>query len=234
VKTLAVAILLAVIVQGLLGGLRVVRDAETAALVHGSLAALVFSMMGSLVLVTSRWWFAEAHTSGGVISRSLKPLALLAPPVIFTQYVLGGFLRHLGTALYEHIGFAVLALLLVLATVVTAHRTKVSSLRRSAYVLLAVALAQVSIGVGSYITKFGLQSLGYVAVYQSLPQVAFRTSHTVVGVLLLMTSVVFALRVLRVEHLSQESRLSHEKEHAHGSWAWHPATAPEPSRGGAR
>ena len=64
-------------------------------------------------------------------------------------------------------------------------------------VSVAVGLLQVSLGIGSWITKFGLAAAGYVAVADSIVQVATRSAHTVIGILLVMTAVVHALRTCR-------------------------------------
>jgi cytochrome c oxidase assembly protein subunit 15 len=197
-QALAASILLAVVAQGLLGGLRVVRDAEVAAMVHGSLAAVVFAMMGSLALVTGRRWFDADRASRGADVQGLKPLALIAPLAIFAQYVLGGLLRHLGTALYEHLAFSAVVALLVTAASVGALRSRVELLRRPALVMLAILAVQLALGAGAFVTKFGLQSIGYVAVQHSIPQIVLRTSHTVVGMLLLAVAVVYSLLVCRL------------------------------------
>src|SRR5262249_18252305 len=56
VKVLGAVVLLAVIAQGLLGGLRVLRNAEDLALLHGSGAALVFALTVCVAVVTSAGW----------------------------------------------------------------------------------------------------------------------------------------------------------------------------------
>src|SRR5712691_2417815 len=56
VRRLAIAILCAVIGQGLLGGFRVIADDRIAALVHGACASLIFSTIGLFALVTGRGW----------------------------------------------------------------------------------------------------------------------------------------------------------------------------------
>ena len=50
--------------------------------------------------------------------------------------------------------------------------------------------------------KYGFPSAGYVAVADSIHQVFARTAHTVLGILLFMTAVVHAVRVLRVDAVS--------------------------------
>jgi cytochrome c oxidase assembly protein subunit 15 len=198
VRWCAVGVLLAVVVQGLLGGGRVLADARLLALIHGAFAAAVFAFISSVALVLSRSWIEPPRAPAGAPTATLKVLAGVTPLVIVLQYSLGGRVRHLGTALYEHFGMAFVVLLCVTATVIAAYRTRCGWLRRPAYLMGGVALCQLVLGGAAWVTKFGLPSYGYVAVQRSLPQIAIRTSHTVVGMLLLMTSVILLLRVLRV------------------------------------
>ena len=58
VRWLASIVLLGVILQGLLGGMRVELDRRLLALTHGSFAALVLAVMITVVVVTSRWWIS--------------------------------------------------------------------------------------------------------------------------------------------------------------------------------
>jgi heme a synthase len=198
VRWCAVGVLLAVVAQGLLGGGRVLADARLVAMFHGAFAAAVFAFMSSMALVLSRSWIEPPRATSETLTGSVKILSVVTPLVILLQYSLGGLVRHLGTALYEHVGMAIVVLLCVVATVVAAHRTKCAWLRRPAYLMGVVALCQIVLGGAAWLTKFGLASIGYVAVQRSLLQIAVRTSHTVVGMLLLMTSVILLFRVLRV------------------------------------
>jgi heme a synthase len=198
VRGCAVGVLLAVVAQGLLGGGRVLEDARAIAMVHGTFAAAVFAFMSCMALVLGRSWLEPPRISSGRLSPSVRILAVVAPLAILIQYSLGGLVRHLGTALYEHVGMAGVALACVAATVVAAHRTGCGWLRRPAYLLGLIALCQGALGAAAWVTKFGFPSIGYVAVQRSPLQIAVRTSHTVVGMLLLMTSVIFLVRVLRV------------------------------------
>ncbi|MCH8923429.1 MAG: hypothetical protein IIA67_09825, partial [Planctomycetes bacterium] len=64
-------------------------------------------------------------------------------------------------------------------------------------------LSQIGLGAGAWVTKFGFPSSGYVAVQHSAEQLLLRTSHAVVGILLFMTSVIYALRVFRLDWLNR-------------------------------
>jgi cytochrome c oxidase assembly protein subunit 15 len=208
VRRLAIGILGAVIGQGLLGGFRVIADAQVAALVHGVCASLIFSTIGLFALVTSRRW---AEVGGGSqdktaeISTGLVRLAVLTPLAMLAQSVVGGFIRHFGSALHEHLGGAIFVTGLCVATVVACWRTKQSWLRSAAIGLLAVLLVQLSLGAGAWVTRFGFPPAGYVAVQQAPEQIVIRSLHTVVAMFALLASVQLAARVLRLRNVGLTS-----------------------------
>jgi cytochrome c oxidase assembly protein subunit 15 len=113
------------------------------------------------------------------------------------QFLLGGLIRHHGRGLYEHLGMGIVSALAIVGCAVIAWRTGERWLRNSALAVLLIGLLQVSLGIGAWITKFGLAAAGYVAVADSITQVATRSAHTVIGILLVMTAVVHALRTCR-------------------------------------
>jgi len=205
VKLAAIGVLLGVILQGVLGGFRVWLDQRGLAMLHGAFAACVFSLMAIVAVALSRTWqeapqrFKQASVTG------VKWLALSTVSLLAIQYLLGGLIRHKGTGLHEHLGIGILALLLVIANAVAAHRSGIRWIRRSAWMLLALVLVQVTLGGAAWVTKYGFERTGYVAVADSIQQIGFRTAHTVVGIVVFMTSVVHAARVLRVESVSREA-----------------------------
>lgn len=203
VRVAGTLVLVGVVVQGILGGVRVLADDRMMALVHGNFAAWVFTLVACVALVTSRSWWESAHAATNEDVSSLKPLAIVTPAVVLTQYLLGGAVRHFGLALHEHLGFAFVALLFILMTVVAAHRSRVSWLRRAGYLLLGLVLLQITLGAGAWITKFGFPAAGYVAVQHSPLQVAIRTGHTVVGMFVFMMAVNFSVRVFRLDFVAR-------------------------------
>jgi heme a synthase len=66
VKTLGVIAVAAVVVQGILGGLRVTENNAVLGLFHGCLAQSFFALMATIALVTSRFWerLEQAGTVG--------------------------------------------------------------------------------------------------------------------------------------------------------------------------
>jgi len=199
------AVLLGVIFQGLLGGFRVQLDERGLALIHGAFAAVVLSLMGATATLLSPRWNDAARQSPGSIDRETqaerltlaRTSAIVLPLLLMVQFLLGGMIRHHGRSLHEHLGLGILAAIAIVANSIIAGRTREPWIRNSARAVLLVGFLQVSLGIGSWITKFGLAAIGYVAVADSIVQVATRSAHTVIGILLVMTAVVHALRTCR-------------------------------------
>lgn len=195
-------ILAAVILQGVLGGMRVLENDERMAMAHGLFAALILSMMASVALFTSRHWVEMSERV--VMSDQKKlpsvshllPVAILTIIVILAQYLLGGMVRHLGKQLFEHVGLAALVFLCCVTFAVMLFRSGIHWLKNAATVLLLIMGLQISLGLGAFVTKYGFPPMGYVAVQHSILQVMIRTSHTLVGMLLLMTSFTTLWRIL--------------------------------------
>lgn len=197
-------ILLSVVVQGVLGGLRVLENDPRLAMIHGLFASLVFALMAAVALFTSRSWINAASREMPRDPNFARPWAVAAVAAIVAQYSLGGLLRHLGTAVFEHMGMAVVVLTSVTALLVAARKTKQSWISRPAWGLLFLTIAQIALGLFTFVTKFGLKSAGWVAVSGTTLQSLTRSSHTIVGMLLLMASVIVALRVFRMSRLWNE------------------------------
>lgn len=96
IKALAIAILAAVIVQGVLGGVRVLRDDRALAMIHGCFAQAFFCLTVLMGIVTSRWWTAPQST---VVSSGLYRLAVLSVCIVYIQLILGALVRHYEAAL---------------------------------------------------------------------------------------------------------------------------------------
>jgi len=96
VRWLSVAILIAISAQGALGGARVLLSDRTLAMLHGCSAPLVFSLGVALVVVTSRWWWAEGRaTSVFLPSKPLLAVVAALAGCSYLQVLLGAQLRHL-------------------------------------------------------------------------------------------------------------------------------------------
>ena len=86
VRVIAGLIFGAVVCQGMLGGARVLLDQQTLALLHGDFAALVFSLMAILVLITSPGWESRSHLTSITDSHRVS----LAAKLVFGFYGICG------------------------------------------------------------------------------------------------------------------------------------------------
>jgi cytochrome c oxidase assembly protein subunit 15 len=95
IRWTALAILLAVIAQGAIGGARVVLNARDLAIVHGCAAQIFFCLVATFCVMTSRFWSQSRRI---VIPqdpvRKVYRLAILAVAVILIQLIVGAIMRH--------------------------------------------------------------------------------------------------------------------------------------------
>ncbi len=95
IRLLAASTLSMVLIQGILGGLRVRLIKLDLAIVHACVAQAFFCLTALVVLVTSRWWNdASTAKSAGVPTKSLARLAFFATAIIFVQLIAGAVMRH--------------------------------------------------------------------------------------------------------------------------------------------
>ena len=201
-KWMGLSALMCVIVQGLIGGMRVLQNDQSIAMIHGIFAACVFCLFGAIAFFTSRAWFESDSTTGSIVDVShLKPIVLAVPIAVLGQYFLGGMIRHLGLGLDEHLGLAFLVLLFAVVVAAKCCGVNVRPIRRSAYLLVSAVALQVLVGLLTWVLKYGFPSIGFVAVHNSWQQVTTRTVHSVFGMFVLLAAVVLCLRVFRVDYL---------------------------------
>lgn len=200
VRALGIGVLLAVITQGLIGGFRVIQDSRDAAMFHGVFASWIFAAMSVVSLATSKGWFAEVQVERRTLT-ACRWTSLAFLVLTGVQYVLGGMLRHRGMVLYEHIGCAFLVLMCGMVLFVNAANSRQPWLIRPALLLMTCIMLQLMAGSATYVVKYGFGD--YVAVQNSLPQIAIRTVHVLIGMLVWMLGVTYAVRVQRLMHASR-------------------------------
>lgn len=96
-----IAALVAVILQGVLGGLRVVLLKDAIGIFHATLAQLFFVLICAIALFTSRWWQTLPARKPSAIDYRLSTLFLLTTTMILGQLALGAAMRH------QHAGLAI-------------------------------------------------------------------------------------------------------------------------------
>lgn len=99
IRWLSVAILGAVIFQGVLGGLRVVMVNLDLAIVHACFAQAFFCLSATAAVISSRWWINQINGRENLITRGLSlrgawMWGLTAVCLIYAQLVIGAVMRH--------------------------------------------------------------------------------------------------------------------------------------------
>jgi cytochrome c oxidase assembly protein subunit 15 len=191
-----------VVVQGVLGGLRVILLEHSLAIVHASLAQAFFALTVSLTLFTSPEWRVKKAEPPLADHRRLRRLAVLTTGLIYLQVLFGAVLRHTGLRLDVHLLFAALVTLHVaLLTVrIFKNHSDHRRLTRPALFLSGMLLLQLFLGTVSYLGKFTtiLRIPADVTVF-------FTTTHLAVGALMLVTSLVVTLRCHRHPTVSKSA-----------------------------
>ena len=95
VRNLGYAALVVVVLQGVLGGLRVTLLKDEIGIFHACLAQGFFGMLLVIALATSRLWQRiSAKDSSGPAARNLARLAIVTTSLIYLQLALGATMRH--------------------------------------------------------------------------------------------------------------------------------------------
>lgn len=198
-KWLGAAALGGVIVQGMLGGFRVVLHAwlgTNLAIIHGCFAQIVFSLLVSLAVVTSARYAALPTDE----TPRLRWGSLALTALVFLQLIWGALVRHTNGALAQRMhlltAFAVVAVAVWFAYAALASPSSRSVLRWPLIVLGVLLALQVMLGVESWLGKFA----GFVLPELQKPTIAqgaTRVSHVLVGSFILATSVVLTVLTYR-------------------------------------
>ena len=201
-RWLGVAALLLVILQGVIGGLRVVLLENTLAIFHAACAQAFFALTISLAIFTSADWSVEPQEKPIADGGRLGRLCAVTTGLIYVQGIFGAVLRHTGERVDAHLFFAALVALhvvFVLVRIMKVHGN-LPKLTRPAYVLGSLLFLQLMLGVGSYLGKF-TSMLGL----PTWTLVMLTTTHLVTGALMLATSLVLTLRAYRLSTNSKDT-----------------------------
>ena len=190
-----------VVVQGVLGGLRVLWVSIDLAAVHACVAQLFFAVLVAMTLFTSKTWREGRGLLAGGPSRTwLRGLAYAATAGIYLQIVLGALLRHSGggvsagfTASHVTGAFVVVGLVMAVFIVAEKHYDDVPVVRRAARALFGAMSLQFALGLAALLVM--LYEEGQAGL--SLAPVLLTVAHLVVGALLFGTAIVTTLLVAR-------------------------------------
>ena len=204
-KWLGLAALIAVIVQGVLGGLRVTQINRNFAIVHACLAQAFFALLCGIAWFASRdWWENKTKTPmrrDEVSSLGLRRLSLITTCLIYMQLIFGAILRHTGNRLDAHLLFAFLVALHIFLLVrrMLAMDNEAEGMGKSMPLLLLGLLAvQLILGTGAFFAK--LTAFG--ETFATALTVTITTAHVAVGALMLVSSFVLTLKIYQFTDVS--------------------------------
>ena len=206
--------LLAVIVQGLLGGLTVKLMLPLwVSTAHATLAQLFFCTTVGLAVFTSPSWSNHTEVIEEKSTLPVRYLCVAALVTILLQLVLGATLRHSATwdkhlpgeLLLAHVGGAIAVTVVLAGTAFTILRRhpEETFLTRPATVALALLTLQLLLGVAAYVTRLGSpndpQPLN--------PMIAITVAHVACGALVFATTIVMTLRAFRILRSAEPASL---------------------------
>jgi heme a synthase len=195
VRNLGLVALAAVILQGILGGLRVVLLQQTLAIIHACFAQAFFALAVCLAVFTSAEWQTPMEKKVAEDAGRMQRLSVLTAGVIYLQLIFGAILRHTGT--WETLHFMGAALVAIQVGMLTArtvrHHADLPVLLRSILILSGLLVLQLFLGLGAYIGKFTTAGVALKPY-----TVLLATSHVVIGALMFVTGVLFSLRAYRL------------------------------------
>ena len=203
-RMLAVLGLVAVCVQGTIGGFRVLEKSPELAFLHGVLGQGVFAALAAVAVVLSPRWQRQGRAACKV-APGLHRVSIGAGVVVYLAIALGAYFRHAqtGAGLVLHLVavFAAVGLLLVLGRRLRlgaeagrpgeVDREVLRGVGRRLHALLGL---QVLLGVGAFVVVVLVARDRVERIHESL----LPTLHVVFGALLLAQTVAAAMWSRRV------------------------------------
>ncbi len=194
VRLLAAGVLMLVILQGVLGGLRVIRVSLDLAVLHALGAQLFFASVMAMAVVSSAGWVRALKPLD--VPQALKRLSIVTALALFVQILLGALLRHPGDGV--HLGFilthaagsvAVLVLIFMLCGRLRRH----GMLVRWAWGMMGGVALQMILGIMALVVLVYEESVGARSVWQ----ISLNLAHLVTGTLLMGGAAGTALQLMR-------------------------------------
>jgi len=215
VRKFSWVILAGVIMQGVLGGIRVLLDERVLAMIHGCTGPLFFLLCVTMVIVTSRWWQTCQPLVEKAPAKNAFRLAIVCTVLAYLQLIVGAAVRHsphmigeaaavvFRLAVYFHVFLALVIVAHVLLLAWRCLRIRVQ--RVGGIGLLILVAAQLCLGVGTWIVKYGippwatslLGEMTFANRAEDAMSAQLITGHVAIGSLILAVSLAIALRLAR-------------------------------------
>jgi heme a synthase len=214
IRWLGIAAVGGVIIQGLLGGLTVLKLLHYwLPVMHACTAQLVFAILVSIAFFTSHWWMQDLPQYEDKASPSIHSIVTFNAFAIFLQAILGAAFRHKYMSLKPHVIFgAPIVFAIVIWTAANLRRrfAQVKEISRARTMLHGLVGVQILLGLAALWSR-----LGAANDPQPMPlMVATTVVHTVVGAVLFAVSIVTVLLCYRLVPRKREVIFATTREEA--------------------
>jgi cytochrome c oxidase assembly protein subunit 15 len=181
-----------VIVQGILGGLTVLKLLHYwLPVMHACLAEIMFVILVSIAFLTSRWYMQDLPQYPDHSTPSIHSIVTLNSIVIFLQVLVGAGFRHKYLSLKPHVLGAPIVLAMVIWTAAVLRRRfpDVPAIARVRNLLHSIVGLQILLGLVALWARINSAD----DPQPMFPVVATTVIHTVVGAVLFATSIITVL-----------------------------------------
>jgi len=196
VKRMAAVAVVLVVVQGIMGGLRVTEKSIGLAVVHGVTAQIFFALQVAIAVVCTRAWRSDQPAAVSARARSERTMATIAVAALLVQIVFGAIQRHLALGLMLHIVSAFVVAGLTIGAGVRAWGLHPDQpvLKRAGLAVVHATGTQLALGFCAWIAR-GAWTNGALSVEW---KVVVTTLHQGMGALLLASAVTLRLWLTRL------------------------------------
>ena len=206
--------LVAVVVQGILGGITVLNFLPwSISTAHATLGQMLLCVVVAMALFTSPRWLQDSQLiNEHGLAPSTPALAAFAAICVWLQLILGAAFRHYGMKLLPHLIGACVVTAVICWTVVRVltRYGAVEHLRRPAQLLLALLMVQLGLGFAAYLTRL---TYGHNAVQPWQIMVVSTVAHVACGAMVLAVSVVLAIQSRRMISVHVPETAAHPMTH---------------------
>lgn len=215
-KYLTLSALLLVVVQAVLGGMRVLFDDRMLAKIHACVGPAFFCLAVAIAVVTSRRWLPGTVPEPDKRTGGIQRLALVTVILAYFQLLLGAQVRHISVFASSQSYQVWLLFHLFVAIVLVGHVAFLfgRSLRKSimprqlrfaTWLLSLLIVVQIGLGLSTWIFKFGWPAwmgdyhfaASFTIVAEGFAPSIVTTAHVATGSLILATSLVVGMMSLR-------------------------------------
>jgi cytochrome c oxidase assembly protein subunit 15 len=197
VKRLGLAAWLAVVAQGVLGGLTVLYQLPKAvSIAHACLAQLFFSTTVIFTLILSKTWIEKGpQIAQDSAWPSMRSISIGVAGLVLAQLAMGAAFRHRAAGLVPHVigAMVVTSAILFEGISLFTQFKQHATLKRAGAIMMSVVAVQLLLGLAAYQVR--VETAG-AATPQPI-MVLFTVAHVAVGALALASTIFTAVQVFR-------------------------------------